>query len=338
MGCGASHIDTLQDENVSGPDRLQPVGQWDVVPGAGPLVASVPLVAEDYVTLTQEAVSFGRKGAAKVRDSYKVMDSAGKTLLEIPHRDPTMLGEARRIDKLDEKDWPRSYKPIPVRDGDGTIVAALVSTNDPGECTHHFSDQQKGDAPRPEAEPWYYKVLGARPRWEGQAPLLHLEGTALYQWTRQEFTGANLQDPSARVHFATPALTTEVDTFGAPQDSSGCFYAPRKAPSFSLKSQVTLDSDVLNFVGKNLVAGVRAAKPCFRTKRGVKGDGDLLTVWVGKGADPALLICAAWAFDLAKEKGRTLPPHLLPWAFAGTKTSKKSSGNGSSASTADTDI
>jgi hypothetical protein len=336
MGCGASTIDTLADENVSGPERLQAVETWDVLPDAGPLVEGVPLVTDDYVTLTQEAVSFGCKGAAKVRDSYKVMDSTGKTLLEIPHRDQHMLDqmEPRKIANLDAAHWPKSFKPIPVRDGAGKIVAALVSSNDPGECYHHFSAGKTGV--QPENEPWYYKVLGARPRWEGQAPMLSLEGTDLYQWTRQEFTGDSIQDPSARVYLATPQPTTELDTFGALMDSSGCFYTPRKAPCFSLKSQVTLDSDVLNFLGKNLVSGVRKAQPCLRTKRGANGDKDLNTLWVGKGADPALLICACWAFDLAKDKGRPLPPHMLPWAFAGAKSEGVGGNTASTADTADT--
>jgi hypothetical protein len=79
---------------------------------------------------------------------------------------------------------------------------------------------------------------------------------------------------------------------------------------------MTLDCDVLNFLGKNLVSGVRKAQPCLRTKRGANGDKDLNTIWVGKGADPAVLICAMWGFDLQKDRGRPLPAHLLPWAFA----------------------
>jgi hypothetical protein len=68
----------------------------------------------------------------------------------------------------------------------------------------------------------------------------------------------------------------------------------------------------------------------LRTKRGANGNKDLNTIWVGKGADPALLICACWCFDLQKDRGRPLPAHLLPWAFAGTK----SAGGGSTVSTA----
>jgi hypothetical protein len=216
-----------------------------------------------------------------------------------------------------------------VRDGDGKIVAALVSSNDTGECTHHFWTQPAAST-RPESEPWYYKVLGARPRWEGQAPMLRLEGTDLYQWTRQEFTPF---DATAHVHFATPQPTTKLDTFGAHMDSTGCFYTPRRAPSFSLQSHMPSDCDVINFLGKNLVAGMEDAKPCFRTKRGTKpADKDLLTVRVGKGADPALLLCAAWAFDLAQDKGRPLPPHMMPSAFA----TVKSADGTQSASTVDT--
>merc|ERR1719420_985391 len=159
--------------------------------------------------------------------------------------------------------------------------------------------------------------------------MMQLEGTDLYQWTRQEFTP---WDTTANVYFSTPAPTTDLGTFGALMDSSGCFYKPRKAPSFSLKSNPTLDSDVLNFLGKNLVSGVRKAQPCLRTKRGANGNKDLNTIWVGKGADPALLICACWAFDLQKDKGRPLPAHLLPWAFSSTK----SAGGGSAAATAGT--
>ena len=55
-----------------------------------------------------------------------------------------------------KKKEKRSFKPIPVRDGAGKIVAALVSSNDPGECYHHFSAGKTGV--QPENEPWYYKV------------------------------------------------------------------------------------------------------------------------------------------------------------------------------------
>jgi hypothetical protein len=175
--------------------------------------------------------------------------------------------------------------------------------------------------------------LGAKPRWAGQKPMMTLQGTALYQWTRQEFTGASINDPSGCVYFSTPEMTTEADAFGALMDSSGCYYKPRKAPSFSLKSQMDLDCSVLNFLGKNLVSGVRKAQPCLRTKRGANGNKDLNTIWVGKGADPALLICACWAFDLQRDKGRPLPAHLIPWAFSSTK----SAGGTSAASTADTE-
>jgi hypothetical protein len=325
MGCGASGpADTLADENISGPDRLTPVDKWDPVDGTGCFIDGVPLVTESYITLTQEAVSFCGTGKTKQLASYKVMDSAGKVLFEVEHRDPGMLAQmpARKIPNLDEKDWPRSFKPIPVK-RNGKVVAALVASNDPGDCNRS----------QPENEPWYYKVLGAKPRWAGQKPMMTLQGTALYQWTRQEFTGASINDPSGCVYFSTPEATTEADTFGAAMDSSGCYYKPRKAPSFSLKSQMTLDCDVLNFLGKNLVSGVRKAQPCLRTKRGANGNKDLNTIWVGKGADPALLICACWAFDLQKDKGRPLPAHLLPWAFAGTK----SAGVASAASTADTE-
>jgi hypothetical protein len=305
MGCGSSAPpDTLADENIAGPERLVPVDKWDPVEGTGTLVDSVPIVTEPFITLTQECVSFSG-GPSKIpqqKDTYKVMDATGKVLLQIPHHDPDMLNKlpARSIASLEEKDWPRSFKPIPIKDGSGKVVAALVASNDPGTGV-------------PETEPWYYKILGAKPRSAGQNPMMTLQGTALYQWTRQEFTGASINDPSACVYFSTPEQTTETDTFGAGQDSSGCFYKPRKAPSFSLKSQMTLDMDVLNFLGKNLVSGVRKAQPCLRTKR---KDKETLTVWVGKGADPAMLICATWAFDLQKDRGRPLPAHLLPWAFA----------------------
>ena len=52
--------------------------------------------------------------------------------------------------------------------------------------------------------------------------MMTLQGTALYQWARQEFTGASINDPSGCVYFSTPELTTEEDTFGAAMDSSGC--------------------------------------------------------------------------------------------------------------------
>ena len=43
----------------------------------------------------------------------------------------------------------------------------------------------------------------------------------------------------------------DADAFGAQRDSSGCFYRPRREPSFTLKSNATCTSDVLQFLGKH---------------------------------------------------------------------------------------
>ena len=75
------------------------------------------------------------------------MDAAGKVMLQVPHYGPDDLNKMtpRKIGSLPENEWPRSFKPIPISNGAGKVVAALVASNDPGDG-------------KPEKEPWYYKA------------------------------------------------------------------------------------------------------------------------------------------------------------------------------------
>merc|ERR1719359_730898 len=101
--------------------------------------------------------------------------------------------------------------------------------------------------------------------------MMNLDGVDIYQWARQE--GMDAHDQKSQVYFSCKDGSA---------DSSGQAYSEQEA--IQLKSNMTMTGDVLFFNGTH----APSKKLAFITIR----KKDELTVHVGNGSDPALLICA----------------------------------------------